>query len=93
MGVEEDNGQGRSLNLMTNGELMEILLKSAVNFQNDIDVFERNSHMFEELDYRVSDSDKAVVLTAFLNHVAMHNCGMDYGLYLSDFLEKVNKET
>jgi len=78
---------------MTNGELMEMLLKSAVNFQNDIDVFERNRHMFDGLNHGVSDSDKGVVLTAFLNHVAMHNCGMDFGLYLSDFLEKVNKET
>jgi len=78
---------------MTKGELMEMLLKSAVNFQNDINVFERNRHMIDGLNHGVSDSDKAVVLTAFLNHVAMHNCGMDYGLYLSDFLEKVNKET
>lgn len=79
---------------MANGELIEMLIKSAAEFQRDENWMERNEHMYGGLgeNVRVSYEAKAAVLTGFLNHVAANNCCLDLGMYFSDFLSEVKKE-
>ena len=77
---------------MTNGELIDMLIEHAKEFQQDPNWFERNKHMLIDRssptgEYmcltRIDPAVVATVLVGFLNHVGSKHC-MDLGLYLSD---------
>lgn len=79
---------------MTNGELIEMLIQHAKEFQSDETFFSRNEHMFSTAlgtAQLLTPTAKAVVLTGFLNHVASKHC-MDLGMYLEDFLTEVESK-
>ena len=67
---------------MTKIELIEMLVRQAIEFRNDKNWFIRNSHMHnvESVDQGIVDN----VLTGFINYVAGCQC-IDYGMYVSDF--------
>lgn len=76
---------------MTNGEMVDCLIKWAVEFQKDTEYFERNKHMFGALGYSNPPDilQRDAVLTGFLNF-ASNKCCLDLGMYMGDFIEKVN---
>lgn len=77
---------------MTNGELVDMLIKWAVEFKKDKDFFNRNKHMFSSLGGNPDETQKDAVLTGFLNFAA-NKCCMDLGMYMEDFAVEVHKKT
>jgi hypothetical protein len=77
---------------MTDGELVDMLIKWAVEFRKDEDFFKRNKHMFSSLAGSPSALQKDAVLTGFLSFAA-NKCGIDLGMYMEDFLQEVRKQS